>query len=228
MNMNERLIYIISSLDNNLDNFISLLKNNGYDYKLTTSFPGAMELMDKKVADAILVDLDFHSTLFSEYCFSIKSNPKFKFVKIFFMSSEQNEAKELQAFNAGADDFIYKLSAPNVLFKRIDIRLSNTDKNKADQNNGSHTNKFLLDTESFTVYVNKIQIEVSKKEFELLQYMSSNPGKVFTRTEIFENVWKRKPNENERTLDVHILRLRKKLGDNFISTQKGVGYRFRP
>jgi two-component system alkaline phosphatase synthesis response regulator PhoP len=87
--------------------------------------------------------------------------------------------------------------------------------------------KIYIDRESFSVYVNQHPVAVSRKEFELLHLMASQPGKIFTRDEIFEKVWKRKSNPKDRTIDVHILRLRKKLGDEFISTQKGVGYRFR-
>jgi two-component system alkaline phosphatase synthesis response regulator PhoP len=85
--------------------------------------------------------------------------------------------------------------------------------------------KIRIDGDSYTVVINEEVFQLSRKEFQLIYLLSSKPGKVFTREEIFENVWKRKLNHEERTIDVHILRLRKKLGENIIYTLKGVGYK---
>mgnify|MGYP003341115208 CR=1 FL=1 len=82
-----------------------------------------------------------------------------------------------------------------------------------------------IDLESFAVYVDDKIINLSRKEFELLYLLASRPGKAFTRLEIFDKVWKREADEKDRTIDVHVLRLRRKLKADFITTQKGVGYR---
>lgn len=181
------------------------------------------------IPDLMIIDLEKDSLMFSEYCFSIKSNANYSETNILFLGDKKDEETEIKALSSGADDFIYKPVSNEVLTLRINKLLNIRNSNGSLKSKENKTNnKIVIDPESFTVRVNNQLIEVSKREFELLQYMASAPGKVFTREDIFENVWKRKPEENERTLDVHILRLRKKLGENCISTQKGVGYRFRP
>jgi two-component system alkaline phosphatase synthesis response regulator PhoP len=83
-----------------------------------------------------------------------------------------------------------------------------------------------IDRESYSVFIGNKPLNLSRKEFELLYHMASYPGKIFNREELFEKVWKKKFSIRNRTVDVHILHLRRKLGDRYISTQKGVGYRF--
>lgn len=115
---------------------------------------------------------------------------------------------------------------PEALLKRLRVRL---DIPNGQQTRFTHVNKrdnLIIDRDAYAVFINQELVPVSRKEFELLHLMSAQPGKVFTREAIFEKVWKRKPTANDRTIDVHILRLRRKLGSDFITTQKGVGYRF--
>ena len=143
------------------------------------------------------------------------------------LSDVASENIEIQAFDSGADDFIRKPLFPEAFIRRIMNRIHAKEQNSI-QLESTHTgqSKLYIDRESFTVFLNQQPISISKKEFELLHLMASSPGKIFTRDEIFEKIWKRKSGLNDRTIDVHILRLRKKLGEEFISTQKGVGYRF--
>lgn len=207
---------------------ISIVNSNGFVSEVCNNFSELGKVLEHTVPAAIIIDVKKDDVLLSEYCFSIKANPAFKFTRIIFVSEGADSDQEVMAFNSGADDFIPKPLIPEAFLKRLMARLD-LDRNipLSFRSETKTPSRIYIDRESFTVYLNQIPVPVSRKEFELLHLMASHPGKIFTRDEIFEKVWKRKANAKDRTIDVHILRLRKKLGEEFISTQKGVGYRFR-
>jgi len=175
----------------------------------------------------ILIDTENNRELAAlEFCYFIKSNPNFIHSRIFILSPHTEEFAEVAAFDAGADDFIQKPLKVKSLARRIMARLDKGGKDIFIQGETAGASSVKIDPESYSVYLGTNAIHVSRKEFELLYLMASRPGKIFNRNELYEHVWKKKYSFRDRTIDVHILRLRRKLGKEFIQTQKGVGYRF--
>jgi len=161
-----------------------------------------------------------------EFCYFVKSNPKYNPCRILILSDHTEEFAEVAAFDAGADDFIQKPVRLKSLARRMTARMEKMNKNILIQGEPSGVSSVKIDPESYSVYLGSHAVHVSRKEFELLYLMASRPGKIFNRHELYEQIWKKKYSSRDRTVDVHILRLRKKLGKDFIQTQKGVGYRF--
>jgi two-component system alkaline phosphatase synthesis response regulator PhoP len=219
------MIWIIS---NNRNEFISLTKEllaNKITYKIFSSVTDTFNHLNSDVPEGIIIDADDSEMSCLEFCHKIKSISSNKKVILFILSGSQSESFEVSVFEAGADEFIIKPIREKALLKRILTRL-NIDQVPLNILYKGKDSALQINKEAFSVYLNQVYVPLSRKEFELLYLIASQPGKVFTREEIFSKIWKRIPAEKERTIDVHILRLRKKLGEEFISTQKGIGYRF--
>jgi len=185
----------------------------------------ALQRLSSNPPEGILIDADQMEIPCIEFCHQVKSMRKNKTVLI-VMSSNVSESMEVSVFDAGADEFVQKPVKTKAFIRRIAARLTPMLDSYSILYKENGKSALQIDKESFSVYLNQNLIPLSRKEFELLHLMASQPGKVFTREEIFSKIWKRLPSAKERTIDVHILRLRKKLGEEFITTQKGVGYRF--
>ena len=202
------------------------LSSHGFEVKLLNQFSESLQYIKDKNPGIILLDtLDKNVACF-ELCFLIKSNIITRNLQVLILSDDTDEKTEIAAFSAGADDFIRRPLRPQAVVQRILKRLDTNSQVISVKPSRQPNVRLRIDKESYTVYLNQELVHVSKKEFDLLHLLVSHPGKVFTREEIFNKVWKRLPSENDRTIDVHIRRIRKKLGEHFISTQKGVGYRF--
>ena len=159
-----------------------------------------------------------------ETCRVIKSKPKLHDIFIIFLTARAEEYSEIAGFEAGADDYITKPVKPRVLISRIKAILSR----KKDQHTLSqiqHGN-LVIDRETFKVSVNDKHFTLPKKEFELLFLLASKPDKVFRRESILSKVWGSEVSVVDRTIDVHIRKIREKVGDEKIKTIKGVGYKF--
>jgi two-component system alkaline phosphatase synthesis response regulator PhoP len=184
----------------------------------------ALEHLKNEIPEGILIDADQKEISCVEFCHKIKSSPAFKKIVLIVISG--SESIEEILFDAGVDEFVSKPLRQQAFVKRIFSRLNKETSEKKVIYNEVGKSSLHIDRESFTVYLNHRIVPLSRKEFELLHLIASQPGKVFTREEIFSKVWNRKHFSKERTIDVHILRIRKKIGEEFISTQKGIGYRF--
>ena len=186
----------------------------------------AMNDIIKLHPDLILLESDTSEPDAFELCYRIKNHPLMQDVLVVMVSDREEEYLEAAAFNAGTNDYIIKpLLRPLALLGRIKslLKKNNSVHPTVVQKNGKHTLR--IDQDSFAVYLNNEAVNITKKEFDLLILLSSKPGKLFTRKEIYQSVWN-KDVVSDRTIDVHIRRLRVKIGDEFITTQKGVGYRF--
>jgi two-component system alkaline phosphatase synthesis response regulator PhoP len=186
----------------------------------------AFEHLKNEVPEGILIDADQREISSVEFCHKVKSSSAYKQIVLIVVSSDHSESIEEILFDAGVDEFVFKPIRHQAFLKRILSRLNKDSIEKKIIYNEAGKSSLHIDRESFSVYLNQKIVPLSKKEFELLHLIASQPGKVFTREEIFNKVWNRKHISKERTIDVHILRLRKKIGDEFITTQKGIGYRF--
>jgi two-component system alkaline phosphatase synthesis response regulator PhoP len=222
--INNPQLWLIGDQKEIFDGLIKGLYSNGYTYKQFIKISDALDHLNERIPEAILVDADHSEVSCLEFCYRLKISSIYKKTKLFILSSNNTEEMEASVFDAGADEFIPKPLRVFSLLKRISRRLDNSFSSVLFKIKGKPS--LQIDKESFTVYLNQILIPLSRKEFELLYLLACHPGKVFSREEIFYKVWKRNHVSKERTIDVHMLRLRKKIGEDFFSTQKGVGYRF--
>jgi two-component system alkaline phosphatase synthesis response regulator PhoP len=158
-------------------------------------------------------------------CSLIKEIPALDDTRIVFLSARSEDYTQISAFDAGADDYITKPIKPKILLKKIASifnRINSLSKNHQIIDLG----EIKIDKNSYLVTKNDIKISLPRKEFELLHLLSSDPGKVFRREEIMSKVWGSDVIVGDRTIDVHIRKLREKIGDLYFKTVKGVGYKF--
>jgi len=144
---------------------------------------------------------------------------------IAFLTSRAEDYSQIAGFEAGADDYITKPVRPRLLISKVESLLRRLDK-PVSINTVENSNKIKIDREKFLVEFEGVKLILPKKEFELLELLASRPGKVFNREQILSIVWGNETIVGERTIDVHIRKLREKLGDAYIRTIKGVGYTF--
>ncbi|MBV9962461.1 MAG: response regulator transcription factor [Parafilimonas sp.] len=158
-----------------------------------------------------------------EVCKILRTQPKFKDSLIILLTALSDESSHIRGLDSGADDFITKPISPKVLISRVNALFRRTEKEKTDIITAGN---ITIDASKYTVNVSGEPIVLAKKEFELLYLLAAKPGRVFLRNEILEQVWGNDVIVGDRTIDVHIRKIRQKLGVNCISTIKGVGYKF--
>lgn len=159
-----------------------------------------------------------------EACEKIKKIPELKNTLIAFLTALDDEQSELKGFEVGADEYISKPIKPKLLLSRVNalLRRSSGDNNSSKLIFGD----IVIDKEQYLVYFKGAPIDLARKEFELLNLLASKPGRVFYRNEILSRVWGDDVYVGDRTIDVHIRKIRSKLGDDLIKTIKGIGYKF--
>lgn len=143
-----------------------------------------------------------------------------------FLTARSEEYSEIAGFNVGADDYIAKPIKPRALVSRINAILRRNAPAEDTPDNKLEIGDLVIDREAYLVYKNGVKVVLAKKEFELLYLLASKPGKVYTREVILKNIWEDSVVVTNRTIDVHIRKLREKLGDDCVATVKGVGYKF--
>ena len=171
------------------------------------------------ILDVMMPDLDGIET-----CRVIRETPELKDVLIAFLTARNEDYSQIAGFDAGADDYINKPIKPRVLVSRIKALLRR--QGSIGDEEIVEMNGFIIDREKYLIKKDNLSINLPKKEFELISLLASRPGKVFTREDILKNVWGDDVVVGDRTIDVHIRKLREKLGDAYIRTIKGVGYKF--
>lgn len=143
-----------------------------------------------------------------------------------FLTARSEEYSEIAGFNVGADDYIAKPIKPRALVSRINAILRRNAPAEDVVDNKLEIGDLVIDREAYLVYQRGVKVVLAKKEFELLYLLASKPGKVYTREVILKNIWEDSVVVTNRTIDVHIRKLREKLGDDCVATVKGVGYKF--
>ena len=161
-----------------------------------------------------------------EACTEIKQIDELRETIIIFLSARNEDYTQISAYDAGADDYISKPIQPKILLKKISNIAKKINSNK-NLPNVIDLGSILINREEYLVFKNKNEIILPRKEFELLFLLASKPEKVFTRDQIMNKVWGTLVVVGDRTIDVHIRKLREKIGDNFIKTVKGVGYKLK-
>jgi two-component system, OmpR family, alkaline phosphatase synthesis response regulator PhoP len=225
--MNQPSIEKILVVDDEQD-IVDLLKYNlrkeGFQVEEAYNGKEAIEVAQKTKPDLILMDVMMPELDGIEACRKMRAIASLSLTPIVFLTARNEEYSEIAGFDAGGDDYIIKPIKPRILVSRIKAILKRNSGN-AKQALIEHEN-LIIDRESFSVTFNGEKMQFPKKEFELLSLLASKPGKVFTRDHILESVWGNEVLVVDRTIDVHIRKIREKLDDQFIQTIKGVGYKF--
>ena len=176
------------------------------------------------IPDLILLDVMMPEKDGIETCQEMRQIKELQKTLIVFLSARSEEFSQLAGFDAGANDYIVKIIKPKVLISKVNALLQLTTQ-VAEQSKLIELGDLVIDKDNFKVTKNGEHFLLPKKEFDLFYLLASNTQKVFKREEILDKVWGNDVIVGERTIDVHIRRLREKLGDNSIQTLKGIGYK---
>jgi two-component system, OmpR family, alkaline phosphatase synthesis response regulator PhoP len=201
-------------------------------FKVITAYNGeqALEKITQK-PDLVLLDVMMPKMDGYEVCAKIRAMDEYKNLPIIFLTAKASEIDEVHGLNIGANDFVAKPISPKKLIARVKSNLRKFEAAHDQQNVPQEIiiGPLVINREKYTVTLKGKQIVFPKKEFEILAYLASNPGKVFHRDKILNDVWGTDIFVVERTIDVHVRKIREKLGshEDLIETIKGVGYRFR-
>ncbi|MCE3227129.1 MAG: response regulator [Bacteroidetes bacterium] len=201
------------------------LKKEGYDILTANNGKDAVDIAKKELPHLIVLDVMMPDMDGIETCREIREQKGLQDVLIAFLTARSEDYTQIAGFEVGADDYITKPIKPRVFISRVKAllrRLAAT--NSTDSN--LEFGEIRIDKEKHLVYKGTEEINLPKKEFRLFALLSSKPGKVFTREFILEQVWGDEVIVGDRTIDVHIRKLREKIGDDYFKTVKGVGYKF--
>ncbi len=208
---------------------LELLKYNlekaGYEVKCASDGMKAIEIAKKFLPDLVLLDIMMPKMDGVETCRHIRQIPEMQKAFVVFLTARSEEYSEVAAFDVGADDYITKPIKPRALMSRIQA-LFRRETKIVSPTSLIEVGDLKIDRLSYTVKVKDREISLPKKEFELLFFLAQNPNKVFSREDLLHNIWGTDVYVLARTVDVHIRKVREKIGEDFITTVKGVGYKF--
>ena len=208
---------------------IEILRYNlslaGYKVKAASNGKEAIKKAKIFIPEIILLDVMMPKMDGIEACRLIREIPSLNNSRIIFLSARNEDYTQLSAFDAGADDYISKPVKPKILLKKISSIFKRIHK-KENKIQLIDLGEIKIDRNKYLVFINKNEIQLPKKEFELFFLLASKPGNVFSRDEIMNKVWGSDVIVGDRTIDVHIRKLREKIGDLYFKTVKGIGYKF--
>lgn len=211
------------------ESILELLKYNlekeGYEVRTAGDGTEAVALAKKFIPDLVLLDIMMPKMDGVEACRILRSFPELQNTFIVFLTARSEEYSEVAGFDVGADDYISKPIKPRALMSRI-AALFRRESKKKDASSQIKMGDLVIDRTSYTIKVKGKEISLPKKEFELLFFLAQNPNKVFSRDDLLQNIWGTDVYVLARTVDVHIRKVREKIGDDYITTVKGVGYKF--
>lgn len=203
------------------------LKKEGYQVYTASNGLEAIAEAKRILPDLIILDIMMPKMDGIEACRILRTMNEFKNTFMVFLTARSEEYSEIAGFNVGADDYIAKPIKPRALTIRINAILRrNSHADVSEVKDNLEIGDLVIDRDAFLVFRNGDKVVLAKKEFELLYLLASKPGKVFTREQILKRIWEDSVVVTNRTIDVHIRKLREKLGENYVSTVKGVGYKF--
>lgn len=202
------------------------LNKEGFEVHIAANGLQAIEQAKKIKPELILMDVMMPVMDGMEACRQLKENEETAGIAIVFLTARSEEFAELAGFEAGADDYISKPIRPRVLLSRLKAILRRRNAIQSASHETMDFENLKIDRERFVVEFNGKTLQFPRKEFELLSFLASRPGRVFSRDEILENVWGNEVLVVDRTIDVHVRKIREKLDEKFIYTVKGVGYKF--
>lgn len=200
------------------------LQKESYDVRIAEDGRKGVEMAKEFLPDLILLDIMMPHQDGVETCRQIRQIPELSDVFVIFLTARIEEYSEVAAFDVGADDYITKPIKPRALMSRISAVFRRG--KRVDNDDNIHIGDLVIDKVSYTVQIDGKEVFLPKKEFELLHFLAQSPNKVFSRDELLNNIWGSDVYVLARTVDVHVRKVREKIGEDFIATVKGVGYKF--
>lgn len=223
--MNNYRILLVDDEEDILE-FVSYnLKKEGFEVYTACNGTKAIDMALAHSPHLVLLDVMMPEMDGIETCTELRKIPGLENMIIAFLTARGEDYSQIAGFDAGADDYISKPIRPKVLISRLRALLKRYETNSSGAMS-SETSDLIINRERYLVTLLGKEIVLPRKEFELLALLYSKPEKVFSRDEIFDNIWGDNVVVGDRTIDVHIRKLREKIGENYIVTVKGVGYKF--
>ena len=223
--MKKEKILLVDDEQDIIDLISYNLEKENYQVKSALNGRDAIETAKEFLPDLILLDVMMPEMDGIETCVEMREIESLKPSIIAFLTARGEDYSQIAGFDAGADDYISKPIKPRVLLSRIQALLRRK-RSVSDVKSGAPVGGIMIDKEKYLVVQDGKELNLPKKEFELLALLISKPGRVFTREVILNTVWGNDVVVGDRTIDVHIRKLREKIGNKFIKTIKGVGYKF--
>ena len=200
------------------------LDQAGFETDTVDSGSKAIEHVSKKSYDLVILDVMMPQMDGMETCEKIRELTPDSDLIIVFLTARGEDYSQIAGFDAGADDYVTKPIKPKVFVSKINALLKRNRKDK--KSSGITAGPFAIDRDKYLIYKNKKEISLPKKEFELAALLISQPGKVYARESILNQVWGEDVVVGDRTIDVHMRKIREKLGKKYFKTIKGVGYKY--
>ena len=224
---NKKIKILVVDDDPDIIEIISYnLKKENYKVFFCYNGTDSIKIAEKEKPDLIILDVMMPGMDGIQVCEKLRSKNKFNNTIIMFLSARGEDFTHIAAYDAGADDFVNKPLKPRLLISKVRSLLRRTNKINNVSSMKLNFKGLIIDKEEYTVKIKGEKLILPRKEFELLFMLSSNTGKVIKREEIMNQIWGEDVIVGDRTIDVHIRKLRKKVGSNFIKTIKGIGYKF--
>ena len=223
MDSNFKKVLIVDDEADILEIISYNLIKEGYEVQTAKNGIEALDKIGPFKPDLIILDIMMPKMSGVEVCKIIRSRPEYNDTLIIFLTALNDESSQIQGLETGADDYISKPISPKVLVSRVNAIFRRLNK---EEGKTLKLGNMVIDPERFIVTLNGNDIVLAKKEFELLYLLASRPGRVFLRNEILSQVWGAEVIVGDRTIDVHIRKIRQKLGIDCVTTVKGVGYKF--
>ena len=226
--MEDKKILVVDDEPDILEILSYNLKKEGFQVSVANNGEEGLKKAEQEKPDLIILDIMMPQMDGVEVCRILRSRKEFDNTLIAFLTAREEDYSQIAALDVGGDDYITKPIKPRVLMSRVKALMRRANKLEGESEEGHllEAGDLIIDRERIVVKRGEEEIELAKKEFELLSLLMSKPGKVFTREEIFNKVWGADVIVGNRTIDVHIRKLREKIGDDYIKTIKGIGYRF--
>jgi len=202
------------------------LSNEGY--KVSTAKDGkiAVKMVEDTHPNLVIMDIMMPNMDGIEACEILRADDRFNDTLIMFLTARGEDYSYVAAYEAGADDYVTKPVKPKILVSKVKALLRRSKKYSEKEVDEIEFGDLRINRDKYKVYTSDKSISLPRKEFELLNLLASKPDKVFKREKIMEKVWGEQVVVGDRTIDVHIRKLRKKIGDKYFKTIKGVGYKF--
>lgn len=224
--MNKPLVLLVDDDTDILEFLTFALERDGFEVKSSTDGETAFNIAKQTIPDIIVLDMMMPGWDGLETCRHIRKEESLKNTMIVFLTARSEDYMQVEGLDTGADDYIPKPVKPKVLISRLHAILRR--KTDVPQNNNSiiELKDLTIDKDNYTVVSNGKTMTLPKKEFELLLFLVTHTDKIHTRDEIYSAVWGDEVIVGERTIDVHIKKLRDKLQTDKIKTYKGIGYKY--
>jgi two-component system, OmpR family, alkaline phosphatase synthesis response regulator PhoP len=223
--MSKQKILLVDDEQDILDLLSYNLEKEGYEVYSASNGLRGLEIAKQIIPDIILLDVMMPEMDGMETCKEIRDDERLKNVVVAFLTARNEDYSQIAGFDSGADDYISKPIKTRVLISRIKALLRRNGMAQIEEIKPDHIG-ISIDKDKYLVFKEGVELTLPKKEFELLALLISQPGRVFTRDFILTSVWGNDVIVGDRTIDVHIRKLREKLGDDYFKTIKGVGYKF--